>query len=93
MKKSLGKFKMKGISENGNITRHYFEIFNDGVVSINQFILSKEEHLIGFEPMVTRFGKTLHRSIIAFKFGTIGTIYNQLCQTLKDNKIAFKNII
>ena len=93
IKSSLGMFKMKGISNKGNITRHYFEIFSDGTISINQFILSEESELIGFEPMVTRFGKTLHRSIIAFKYGTFAGIHETLNETLRKNNITSKQII
>lgn len=93
MRKSLGKFKMKGYSDKGNITRHYIEIFDNGIVAVNQFILSKEPELLGFEKITTRFGKTLHRSVIAFKYGTISAIFETLNKTLIENNIKSKNIL
>lgn len=93
MKKSLGKFKMKGISDSGNITRHYIEVFDNGIVAINQFILTEESKMLGFEPIVTRFGKTLHRSVIGFKYDTIAAIFETLNNTLVDNKIKRKDIL
>lgn len=89
---SLGKFKMKGISDDNNISRHYFEVFDNGTVAINQFILSKEPLLLGFEPVTLRFSKTLHRKIIAFKYSTIQAIVNTLNHTLDKNDIPYENI-
>lgn len=84
---------MKGTSNEGNLTRHYIEIFDTGIVAINQFILTKEESLIGFDPIVTRFGKTLHRSIIAFKYGTIAGIFSKLSSVLVENNVKESDIL
>lgn len=91
--KSIGKFKMKGVSDNDNITRHYFDIRDNGAVYINQFILSKEPKLDGFDAIVTRFGKTLHRTCIGFKLGTIMGIHETLLKTLTKNKIKESDIL
>lgn len=91
--KSIGRFKMKGLSDVGNHTRHYFDIRDNGVVYINQFILSEEPKLQGFDAIVTRFGKTLHRTCIGFKLGTIMGIYEALIKTLNDNKIKESDIL
>ena len=90
---SIGKFRMKGLSDEGNITRHYFDVRDNGVVYINQFILSKEPKLQGFDAVVTRFGKTLHRTCIGFKLGTIMGIHEALIKTLTDNKIKESDIL
>ena len=91
--KSIGKFKMKGLSDVGNCTRHYFDIRDNGVVYINQFILSEEPKIQGLEAINTRFGKTLHRTCIGFKLGTIMGIHATLIKTLNDNKIKESNIL
>jgi hypothetical protein len=91
--KSIGKFRMKGLSDEGNITRHYFDVRDNGVVYINQFILSKEPKLQGFDAVNTRFGKTLHRTCIGFKYGTIAGIFKALNDTLVKNNIKEGNIL
>jgi len=90
---SLAKFKMKGVSNAGNLTRHYFDVRSNGIVYINQFILSKEPTLFGFDAVYTKLGKTLHRTVIAFKFGTIAGIYEALITTLKENNIKDSDIL
>ena len=91
--KSFGVFKMKGLSDEGNVTRHYIDVRDNGVIYINQFILSKEPKIEGFDAINTRFGKTLHRTCIGFKLGTIMGIYETLIKTLTDNKIKESDIL
>ena len=90
---SLGRFKMKGVSNAGNLTRHYFDVRSNGVVYINQFILSKEPTLFGFDAVHTKLGKTLHRTVIAFKFGTITGIHEALITTMKENNVKDSDIL
>jgi hypothetical protein len=90
---SLAMFKMKGVSNAGNLTRHYFDVRSNGIVYINQFILSKEPTLFGFDAVYTKLGKTLHRTVIAFKFGTISGIYEALVNTLKENNVKDSDIL
>lgn len=91
--KSIGYFKMKGLSDAGNCTRHYFDVRDNGVVYINQFILSEEPELQGFDAVYTKLGKTLHRTCIGFKLGTIMGIHEALIKTLTDNKIKESDIL
>ncbi len=91
--KSLGIFSFKGLTTSGNQCRHIFTVLDNGIIDINQVILSEEEHLEGFKPITRRFGKTLHVNAIGFKLSTINRIVEKSMEVLVENKIDVKNIL
>lgn len=68
-------YQFKSISKNGEHSKHIFKVMDDGTTYINQYILSKENYINGFEPLTKRFGKTLHITVIGFKFESLELIY------------------
>lgn len=68
-------YQFKSISTEGNYSKHIFQVMDDGTTFINQYILSKEDFIRGFQPLTKRFGKTLHRTVIGFRFESLELIY------------------
>ncbi len=91
--KSIGTFSFKGLTTSGNQCKHIFSVSENGVLNINQIILSEEEHLEGFKALTRRFGKTLHVTAIGFKLSTISYIVDKSMEVLVKNKIDVKNIL
>ncbi len=91
--KSISTFAFKGLTTSGNQCKHIFSVLDNGVININQVILSEEEHLDGFKAVTRRFGKTLHVTAIGFKLSTINRIVEKSMKVLVENKIDVKNIL
>ncbi len=91
--KLLGTFSFKGITTSGNQCKHIFGVLDNGVVEINQVVLSKEEYLDGFKALTRRFDKTLHVTAIGFKLSTINRIVEKSMEILVENDIDVKNIL
>ena len=68
-------YQFKSISKDGEHSKHIFQVMDDGTTLINQYILSKEDYISGFEPLTKRFGKTLHITAIGFRFNSLELIY------------------
>lgn len=93
MEKELAVYKLKSITTHGNKCVHYFKVFDNGTVGINQFVWSKETLLDGYDVVFSRFGKTMHRKTIGFKYGTIAAIFSKLDETLVKNNIKEIDIL
>ena len=91
--KVIGSYSFKGESSDGNLSKHVFTVLDNGIIDINQIILSKDKELVGFKAITKRFGKTLHVNAIGFKFTTLQEIYDKALLTLIQNEIHPDNIL
>jgi hypothetical protein len=85
--KCIGRFATKTKTTSGEICKTICWVHSNGIVFINQLILSDKKRISQYKKLYSKFGKTLFVKAIGFKYPTLNTIHNQTTKILVDAKI------
>jgi hypothetical protein len=92
--KSIGGAMMRTVSIAGNLCKTYIWVHPNGVLFIERLILIDDGHLEQMHDAIySRFGKTLWRQRMAFKYSTLATIMKAANHILTDKEINPENIL
>lgn len=88
----LAAYRMKSTNSSGEVVKVNWYVYADGVVTVQQLVLSSKSTNPLFEKLCTKFGKNLYENRMGFKLGTLHSILDTALKTLKENNIPPANI-
>ncbi len=84
-------FNFKSITTQENLSKTYVTVYDNGVTLIEQYILGNSDD--SFQIVTKRFGKTLYKKEIAFKFSTLNTIHKHVIKSLEKMNLKLSDIL